>query len=56
MHLGRSAAPMPPNFAALVARWEQKELPLLRLLAQCGKISEAAFYRRLRELRALGKK
>lgn len=47
---GRPEIIVPDDFAQLVKAWEKKELPLPELLQQCG-MSEATFYRRLRELR-----
>ena len=47
---GRPEAPVPANFAAIVAAWEKGKLPLSDAVRQCH-VSEATFYRRLRELR-----
>ncbi len=47
---GRPSLPPPEDFGALVDAWEQKKIPLRQILTQCG-MSEATFYRRLRELR-----
>lgn len=47
---GRPEAPVPENFAAIVAAWERGKLPLSDAVRQCH-VSEATFYRRLRELR-----
>lgn len=50
VRFGRPSLPPPENFEALVSAWERKELSLRQILEQCG-MSEATFYRRLRELR-----
>lgn len=50
VQFGRPSLPPPEGFETLVAAWERKELPLRQLLEQCS-MSEATFYRRLRELR-----
>lgn len=53
---GRPEKETPDNFGAIVRKWEQKKLPIAEAIKQCG-ISEATFYRRLREYRRLqGKK
>lgn len=43
--------PRRPNFAQLVDNWEKKRLPLTEVIKICD-MSEATFYRNLRELRA----
>ena len=50
VRFGRPALPPPDGFEALVEAWERKELSLPQVLERCG-MSEATFYRRLRELR-----
>ncbi len=50
VRFGRPEAPMPENFAAIVAAWEKGKLPLSEAVRRCN-VSEATFYRRLRELR-----
>lgn len=50
IRFGRPVLAMPEDFDRLVGEWEQKRIPLNFLLEQCG-ISEATFYRRLREYR-----
>lgn len=50
VRFGRPSLPPPENFEALAEAWEQKKLPLRQILEQCG-MSEATFYRRMRELR-----
>ena len=42
----------PDDFGKIVKAWEQKKLPLAEVLRQCN-MSEATFYRRLREYRLL---
>lgn len=55
VHMGRPVKDMPENFAELVKAWEKKKLPTELLLKEC-KMSEATFYRRLREYRMLKRK
>lgn len=43
---------VPDDFGKIVKAWEQKKLPLAEVLRQCN-MSEATFYRRLREYRLL---
>lgn len=50
IQFGRPALTVPENFGSLVGQWEHKRIPLSLLLEQCG-MSEATFYRRLREYR-----
>lgn len=50
VRFGRPEKPVPENFPKLVSEWEKKRLPLQELLQKCD-VSEATFYRRLRELR-----
>jgi DNA invertase Pin-like site-specific DNA recombinase len=50
VRFGRPTKDAPENFAVLVRRWEKKELPMAELLRACS-MSEATFYRRLRERR-----
>lgn len=52
--LGRPVLALPEDFGALVGAWEDGELALPEVLARCG-LSEATFYRRLREYRAAKK-
>lgn len=47
---GRPEKEVPEHFGKLVRAWEQKKLPLSEVLKQCN-MSEATFYRRLREYR-----
>lgn len=49
---GRPEKKVPDEFGKLVKAWEQKRLPLTDVLKQCN-MSEATFYRRLREYRLL---
>lgn len=50
--LGRPEKKTPEDFGAIVQAWEQKQLPFAQVLEHCG-MSEATFYRRLREYRGL---
>lgn len=52
---GRPEKEIPNDFAKIVKAWEQKKLPFSEVLKICS-ISEATFYRRLREYRILNKK
>ena len=47
VHLGRPPRVLPANFANIVQRWENKEIPLATVLTQCEGICPATFYRRL---------
>lgn len=49
---GRPEKEVPDDFGKIVRAWEQKKLPLEEVLKKCG-MSEATFYRRLREYRLL---
>lgn len=49
---GRPEKEVPDNFGKIVHAWEQKRLPFEEVLHQCN-MSEATFYRRLREYRLL---
>lgn len=49
---GRPEKKVPADFARIVEAWEQKKLPFSEVLIQCD-MSEATFYRRLREYRLL---
>ncbi|MBQ8230413.1 MAG: recombinase family protein [Lachnospiraceae bacterium] len=49
---GRPEKEVPDNFGKIVKAWEQKRLPFQEVLKQCN-MSEATFYRRLREYRLL---
>lgn len=55
IHLGRPVCAVPDNFEELVKQWSKKQLCLDEILNIC-KMSEATFYRRLREARLLAKK
>lgn len=54
---GRPEKEVPDDFGRIVRAWEQKRLPFEEVLNKCN-MSEATFYRRLREYRVLrnGKK
>lgn len=49
---GRPEKEVPDDFGKIVHAWEQKRLPFEEVLHQCN-MSEATFYRRLREYRLL---
>ena len=50
VRFGRPEKELPDNFSQLVRAWEKKQLLLPELLQECD-MSEATFYRRLRETR-----
>ena len=50
VQFGRPEILVPDNFPEIVAAWEKKRLPLTEVLQKCN-MSEATFYRRLREYR-----
>ena len=52
---GRPEIVLPENFGELVHEWKKKRLPLSEVLEVC-KMSEATFYRKLREYRLLKQK
>ncbi len=49
---GRPEKKVPDDFVGIVEAWEQKKIPFAEVLRQCS-MSEATFYRRLREYRRL---
>lgn len=49
---GRPEKEVPDDFAKIVRAWEQKKLPFEVVLKKCD-MSEAAFYRRVREYRLI---
>ncbi len=51
---GRPELPIPIEFDELIRKWEQKQLSFSEILEICN-ISEATFYRRLREYRIFKK-
>lgn len=51
---GRPKIKVPEDFGRIVRTWEQKQLSFQEVLRQCG-LSEATFYRRLRQYRSLQK-
>ena len=55
VHLGRLVIAAPDNFGEMVKKWEKRQLSLGQILKECN-MSEATFYRRLRELRLLNNK
>ncbi|MCL2079508.1 MAG: recombinase family protein [Oscillospiraceae bacterium] len=52
VHLGRPIKKPPENFGELVQAWENKQIPLSKVLEQCGGMCAATFYRRLSEYRS----
>ena len=52
VRFGRPEKDMPENFGRIIRDWEQKRLPFTEVLKLCN-MSEATFYRRLREYRLL---
>lgn len=52
---GRPEKIVPDDFGKIVAEWERKKLSLSEVLEKCN-MSEATFYRRLREYRLVNKK
>ena len=52
VRFGRPEKEIPADFGKIVAAWEQKQLPISEALTRCD-MSEATFYRRLREYRLL---
>lgn len=50
VHMGRPIKDVPEDFGLLVRQWEKKQLSFEELLKRCD-MSEATFYRRLREYR-----
>ena len=52
VRFGRPEKDIPDDFEKLVKEWEQKRLPFAEVLKLCN-MSEATFYRRLREFRLL---
>ncbi len=50
VRFGRPEKPVPEDFSEIVRRWERQELNIKDVLLLCG-MSNATFYRRLRELR-----
>lgn len=55
VRFGRPEKHIPDNFSILIKLWEEKKLSLAEVIKQCD-ISEATFYRRLREYRMFCKK
>lgn len=52
---GRPEIAVPEDFGQIVKAWERGQTPLRAVLKQCG-MSEATFYRRLREYRLLAQR
>ena len=55
VRFGRPKAALPEEFPSIVAAWKKERIPLSEVVRQCG-VSEATFYRRLRQLRSSQKK
>lgn len=51
MKFGRPLKDVPADFDVLVGRWEKGEISVGDIVNEC-EISEATFYRRLKELRS----
>lgn len=47
---GRPESPLPDNFGQIVRKWEKKQITINDVIKLCN-MSEATFYRRLREYR-----
>ena len=54
VHMGRPIKQMPSDFYVLINEWENQKISLKEILKICD-ISEATFYRRLRQYRTLNK-
>lgn len=54
VRFGRPEKAVPEDFDNIIKLWEQKRLPLSEVISKCN-MSEATFYRRLREYRLLRK-
>ena len=52
VRFGRPEKNVPDNFGKIIKDWEEKRLPFSEVLKLCN-MSEATFYRRLREYRLL---
>ena len=52
VRFGRPPKPLPENFASVVKQWEQGKITFSEAIRQCN-MSEATFYRRLREYRIM---
>ncbi|MDD7259703.1 MAG: recombinase family protein [Eubacteriales bacterium] len=52
VRFGRPEKEIPTDFGEIAAAWEEKQLPISEVLTRCD-MSEATFYRRLREYRLL---
>ncbi len=55
VRFGRPEKAVPANFGATVRAWEKGQISIMQAIARCG-MSEATFYRRLREYRLTHKK
>ena len=52
---GRPEKPLPADFRNIVGKWERKVISMDQVVSECN-MSEATFYRRLREYRLSGVK
>ena len=52
VRFGRPEKEIPADFGEIVAAWKEKQFPISEVLTRCD-MSEATFYRRLREYRLL---
>lgn len=55
IHMGRPVKKVPTRFGELIKQWEKKKISLEEVLIECD-MSEATFYRRLREYRLVENK
>lgn len=52
---GRPESKVPTDFSKIIRQWEHKQIPIAEVVKRCN-MSEATFYRRLREYRLSAKK
>lgn len=52
---GRPELKIPDDFGKIIRQWEHKQISITEIVKRCN-ISEATFYRRLREYRLSNKK
>lgn len=52
---GRPESKVPTDFSKIIRQWEHKQIPIAEVIKRCN-MSEATFYRRLREYRLSDKK
>lgn len=53
VRFGRPKTAFPADFSKIIRQWEKKQIPTAEVIKQCN-MSEATFYRKLREYRLLG--